>query len=153
MSNALWFLLGLVLGLLLAFAIGWFLWGRGAKEREESLRADLAKARAEVERLTALLGEKEATTGRAAPAAVAPDNLELIEGIGPKVSQLLREQGITTFAQLAVTEVGRLERILRGANLPMLDPRTWPEQARLAAEGKWDALKALQEELKGGRRV
>lgn len=153
MNNALWFLLGLVLGLLLAFAIGWFLWARGAREREESLKADLAKARAEVERLTALLGEKGIATGRAAPAAVAPDDLELIEGIGPKVSRLLREHGITTFAQLATTNVGHLERILREANLPMMDPRTWPEQARLAAEGKWDALKALQEELKGGRRV
>ena len=34
----------------------------------------------------------------------------------------------------------------------MIDPSTWPEQASLAAAGEWDALQALQDELKGGRR-
>jgi len=142
MSNALWFLLGLILGLLVAFAIGWFLWRRRMKE-----------AQAEVERLAALLREKEAAEVQAVPPAAGPDNLELIEGIGPKISRLLQEAGITTFTQLAATDVSRLEHILREANLAMVDPRTWPEQARLAAEGRWDALKALQDELKGGSRV
>ena len=27
---------------------------------------------------------------------------------------------------------------------------TWPKQAKLAAEGKWDELAALQEKLDGG---
>jgi len=33
----------------------------------------------------------------------------------------------------------------------MHDPTTWPQQADLAANGKWDELKVLQDELNGGR--
>jgi hypothetical protein len=32
-----------------------------------------------------------------------------------------------------------------------MNPGTWPKQAELAAEGKWDELKAWQEELDGGK--
>jgi len=88
------------------------------------------------------------------PAALAPDDLTRIEGIGPKISSLLQAAGITTFAQLAATDVSRLKKILAEARLTALaDPTTWPEQASLAAAGKWEALKRLQSELKGGRRV
>lgn len=92
---------------------------------------------------------------REAPAAEtpAPDDLEHIEGIGPKISGLLRAAGITTFAQLAASDVSRLEQIVMGAGITIADPATWPEQARLAAAGRWNELEVLQEELKGGRRV
>jgi hypothetical protein len=33
-----------------------------------------------------------------------------------------------------------------------MDPQGWIEQARLAAQGDWEGLKKLQDELKGGRR-
>jgi predicted flap endonuclease-1-like 5' DNA nuclease len=83
-----------------------------------------------------------------------PDDLTRIEGIGPKISSLLQAAGITTFAQLAATDVNRLKQILADASLSALaDPTTWPEQASLAAAGQWEALETLQGELKGGRRV
>ena len=83
-----------------------------------------------------------------------PDDLTRIEGIGPKISTLLQAAGITTFGQLAAAEVSHLEQILEEADLAALaNPDTWPEQARLAAAGQWDALEALQSELKGGQRV
>lgn len=89
-----------------------------------------------------------------AQAPAAPDDLKVIEGIGPRIATLLQSAGITTFAQLAQTEVSRLEQLLVEANLRRLaDPATWPEQARLAAAGDWEAFKALTEQLKGGRRV
>lgn len=81
------------------------------------------------------------------------DDLKRIEGIGPKISTLLRTAGVTTFAQLATTDVSRLDEILREAGITIADPTTWPEQASLAAGGEWDALETLQAELKGGRRV
>ena len=91
-----------------------------------------------------------------APAPATPraaDDLTRIEGIGPKISGLLREAGISTFAQLAMTTTERLEKIIADADLSALaDPTTWPAQARMAAEGEWERLDALQEELKGGRR-
>ena len=81
------------------------------------------------------------------------DDLELIEGIGPKIAAILKEAGIATFAQLAKEEPGNLKSILEKAGLRLGDPTTWPEQAKLAAEGNLEGLKALQDRLKGGRVV
>jgi NADH-quinone oxidoreductase subunit I len=89
-----------------------------------------------------------------AQAPTGPDDLKVIEGIGPRIAALLQSAGITTFAQLAQTEVSHLEQLLVEANLRrMADPTTWPEQARLAAAGDWETFKALTEQLKGGRPV
>jgi predicted flap endonuclease-1-like 5' DNA nuclease len=85
-----------------------------------------------------------------------PDDLKLIEGIGPKISAVLQAAGILTFAQLAETRVDRLHQILQEANpnlLRLADPTTWPEQAGIAAKGDWEALEQLQAMLKGGRRA
>ena len=87
------------------------------------------------------------------PAPPTPVDLKRVEGIGPKISGLLQAAGITSFAQLAATDASQLRRILREAGITIADPTTWPEQAALAASGKWDALAALQAGLKGGRRV
>jgi large subunit ribosomal protein L21 len=86
-------------------------------------------------------------------ASAAADHLTRIKGIGPKISSVLQGAGITTFADLAATDVSRLEQILTDAGIRMANPETWPEQASLAEAGQWDALKAMQSELKGGRRV
>lgn len=78
--------------------------------------------------------------------SASPDDLERIRGIGPKIASVLQEAGITTFAQLADSEVDEIRQILGSAGprlLQLTDPTTWPEQAELAAEGKWEALDAL----------
>ena len=96
--------------------------------------------------------EREASPGEAS--ATVADDLTRIEGIGPKISGLLQRAGISTFEQLAGTGVDRLEQILADADLAGLaKPGTWPEQARLAAQGEWERLETLQHELKGGRRA
>lgn len=84
--------------------------------------------------------------------APRPENLERIEGIGPKVADLLKNAGITTFAALAETDVERLNQILDEADLQMMDASSWPQQAALAAAGDWEAFDKLTAELKGGRR-
>ena len=84
---------------------------------------------------------------------VEPDDLKKIEGVGPKVSSLLNQAGIFTFQQMVDTGALKLESILDEAGLQMINADTWPEQAKLAAAGDWDALEALQDELKGGRRA
>lgn len=83
----------------------------------------------------------------------APDDLIRLEGIGPKVNRLLRDAGITTFVQLAQTDMKTLNDILDANDLQFMDPSSWPQQASLAAEGKTKELQALQAKLKGGRRV
>ena len=84
---------------------------------------------------------------------ISPDDLKKIEGIGPKISEILTKAGIATYAQLASSESERIKEILAeaGSRYKMHDPTTWPKQAGLAAEGKWDELKALQDELQGGK--
>lgn len=80
------------------------------------------------------------------------DDLTIIEGIGPKTATVFQQAGISTFVQLAETDSSELNRILESAGLHLGNPATWPEQARLAAAGNWEALEALQASLKGGRR-
>jgi predicted flap endonuclease-1-like 5' DNA nuclease len=90
------------------------------------------------------------------PGGPRVDDLKIVEGIGPKIAAVLRDAGVTTFAQLASVDPERLRQILRDRDpnlLRLADPTTWPEQARLAAEGEWEALAGYQQELKGGRRV
>ncbi len=81
------------------------------------------------------------------------DDLKIVEGIGPKVSGLLNAAGIMNLSQLAEAEVSQLREILDNASLRFLDPTTWPEQARLAAEGQIEKLEAFQKSLKGGRKT
>jgi hypothetical protein len=95
---------------------------------------------------------KAAPVKEVAPAApVEPDKLAKIEGIGPKVASVLGAAGIQTFAQLAGTDVGKLEEILAANKLQMMKPGSWPQQAQLAADGKWEELQVLQDELSGGK--
>ena len=94
-----------------------------------------------------------ATTAKAAPKAAKGDDLGKVEGIGPKIAEHFNAAGINTFAELAATSVERLQEILNeaGPNYASHNPGTWPKQAELAAAGKWDELKAWQDELDGGK--
>jgi large subunit ribosomal protein L30 len=88
--------------------------------------------------------------------SLAPDTDDItrIEGIGPKIAEVLRDAGIATFAQLAATSADQLRAILQPQpRLRMADPTTWPEQARLAAAGQWEEFNQLTSQLRGGRQV
>lgn len=105
------------------------------------------------ERITSQSAEQVSDSDEAESVQNLPkDNLQLIEGIGPKIAEVLEAAGITTFAQLAATTVEELQTILE-EKVRIFYPDTWPEQAALAAEGKMEELKALQDQLEGGRRV
>ena len=83
------------------------------------------------------------------------DDLTRIEGVGPKVASLLNEQGIHSYAQLSKAQSSRLHALLQAAgptyHLADTSAETWPEQARLAAQGRWQELLSLQDELKSAR--
>ena len=95
----------------------------------------------------------KATAKPAAKVAANPDDLKKIEGIGPKIAQLLNEKGIYTFEDLSKAKKATLTAVLAdaGSRFKMHDPTTWPKQAKLAAGGEWDKLTKLQDELKGGK--
>jgi small subunit ribosomal protein S6 len=88
-------------------------------------------------------------------APAAKDDLKKIEGVGPKIESLLHDAGILTYAQLAASEVDKIKEILAaaGSRFTMHDPTTWTQQAQMAADGNWDSLKSLQDELQGGKAV
>jgi len=92
---------------------------------------------------------------KAPKAAKKVDDLKLIEGVGPKAAEALVEAGITTFSKLAKTSADAVKAILEASEskLSHLDPTTWAQQAQLAADGKMDELKKLQDELNGGKAV
>ncbi len=116
----------------------------------------LAKSRTDLEECRELARKSEGSV--AAPAALAdldaePDDLKVVDGIGPKIEGLLNAGGISTWARLAGTEVSVLQSVLdkAGPRYRIHDPGTWPRQAALAASGSWDELEEQQDRLKGGR--
>lgn len=119
-------------------------------EENESLKAQLASLSSESE-------ASKASFVAAAPAPSTvpptPDDLKIVEGIGPKIEELFNAAGIFTFKQLYNTPVDTLKQILvdAGSRFQIHDPSTWGEQARLADEGKMDELKALQDRLNAGK--
>lgn len=129
------------------------------REEEERRAKEAAKKEAAEKKEKPVAKKQEAVAEKATapkelPSSAQPDDLERIEGIGPKISSVLQAAGITTFAQLADMDPDRINEILQQADpkLPSLaDSSTWPQQAKLAASGKWAALERWQERLKGSR--
>jgi large subunit ribosomal protein L21 len=103
------------------------------------------------------IGGKSAVAAKPAAAKSATkakkDDLTIVEGIGPKIAELLIADGIVTFADLASAKVETLAEILAkaGSRFSTHKPDTWPQQAALARDGKMDELKALQDVLDGGK--
>ena len=90
---------------------------------------------------------------KAAKADKGADDLKKIEGIGPKIEQILHEGGITTFAQLAEADADTVKELLTaaGPRYAIHNPATWAKQAAMAVNGQWDELKELQDQLDGGK--
>lgn len=104
--------------------------------------------------------KKSAAVPAAAAAAIMfagkkfkTDDLKIVEGIGPKIEELLHAAGIKTWKALSETAASAIKEILdaAGPSFQIHDPGTWPDQARLADIGEWDALKILQDALDGGK--
>ncbi len=109
---------------------------------------------AELEAALAAQKAAPAPMATAAPkAAVAKDDdLEVVEGVGPKVNELLRGAGITTWRQLSNTSPDRIREILNagGERFRILNPNSWPKQAKLLADGDMDGFKKYADYLVAG---
>ena len=140
--GALWWIWLIIIIAIVIFLI-WMLFkpSETEKTKEEEKRTESKELKERTEEVIKKGEDKE-------------DDLKLIEGIGPKVSQILKEHGIKTFKDLSKKDPEDIKKLLESKGIRgIVDPTTWPEQAKLAAEGKWEELKKLQKELKGGRRV
>ncbi len=96
--------------------------------------------------------EKAAPKKEANTKADKADDLTKIEGVGPKAAEALEAAGLGTYTNLAQSEADKIKEILTEASSRMahLDPTSWPKQAQMAADGKWDELQEWQEKTKGG---
>ena len=86
--------------------------------------------------------------------ASVKDDLKKIEGIGPKIEEILNTAGIISYADLSNSGTDELKALLAtgGKRYQIHNPSTWAQQARLAASGKWDELQKWQDELSGGKK-
>ena len=91
----------------------------------------------------------EEASDNAEKAPAEADDLTKIEGIGPKIAEVLAQNGITTFAQLADAKDEDTQEMIKDVK-GNHRADTWNEQAALARDGKWDELKELQDKLDGG---
>lgn len=126
----------------------------------ESLNAQLKKVKNDLIICESERNILKAKGGAAKPATILfagvkykMDDLKIVEGIGPKIADLLVKAGISTWKALSETAPAKIKEILdaAGPNFQIHDPGTWPEQSRMADNGEWDALKKYQDELKGGK--
>ena len=79
----------------------------------------------------------KAKAAKAAPKSSIPDNLELIKGLGPKVNNMLKDLGVTSFAQVAswtAADVAEMDGKL-GAFAGRITRDNWVDQAQLLAAG------------------
>ena len=118
----------------------------GTKKAAPKAEAKTEKVEAKVEKVAEVKATKAKKSG---------DDLVIIEGIGPKAAEALVAAGIDTFVKLAAASAEDVKAILDASTnkVQHLDPTTWAQQSQLAADGKMDELKKLQDELNGGKAV
>jgi large subunit ribosomal protein L21 len=118
----------------------------GAKKAVPKAEVKTQKVEAKVEAVADVKAPKASKKG---------DDLKIIEGIGPKAAEALVAAGIDTFDKLAKASAASVKAILDASTSKVqhLDPTTWAQQSQLAADGKMDELKKLQDELNGGKAV
>ncbi len=120
----------------------------------------VSRKRKKKKRAMVVVATKKKTTSKKAAAkttsksttskATKADDFKKIEGIGPKIAKTLQEAGVKTFKELAKMTPEKISEVIsevRGNHVT----NTWPKQAELAAEGKWEELKAWQDKLSGGK--
>jgi len=92
-------------------------------------------------------------TKTAAISVIVKEDFTKVEGVGKKIEALLNKNKIYSYKQLSKSTITNLKAILESAGnkYSMHNPGTWPKQAKLAAEAKWEDLELLQKHLKGGK--
>tara|TARA_R100000935_G_scaffold27288_1_gene47369 strand:+ start:43484 stop:44194 length:711 start_codon:yes stop_codon:yes gene_type:complete len=126
---------------------------KAKKEEPKKKAAPKKEAKKAAPKAETKKAEAKAPAKKAAPKKSAKaDDLKKIEGVGPKAMEAMVAAGLDTFAKVAKAKPEKLAEILTEASSRMahLVTDTWPKQAKLAADGKWEELQELQDKLDGG---
>ena len=156
-----------LLSALLGYLLGKLLGGGGSHDDHNT---EIARLKAELDacRASKSSGSSMASSLAAGATAVAFDadaakaifgkrikenDLTVVEGIGPKIQELFHNHGVNTWRELSECSQGKCQSVLDsgGERFKIHNPGTWPEQARMAADGLWQKLWDWQEELDGGK--
>ena len=113
----------------------------------------LAAALKECKDNTPMMVAGTVDTGTNYAAILGEANLQIVEGVGPKIEGLLKDAGFKTWTDLGNASYDQLKAVLdaAGPRYRIHDPKSWAQQAKLAAEGKWDELIEFQKFLDGGK--
>jgi predicted flap endonuclease-1-like 5' DNA nuclease len=141
-----WFLLGLLLGWLLNWLLSQWL------KKDDDGNTTVHHAAAPVANTGWINGIDTVAAAAAGFSVKGQDDIIIIEGIGPKIKDLFNQNGVSTFTQVSKLSVAEMSAILDkgGPRFKMANPGSWAEQARLAANNQWMALKKLQDDLYAG---
>ncbi|WP_149273311.1 DNA polymerase Y subunit UmuC family protein [Pareuzebyella sediminis] len=84
---------------------------------------------------------------------ILENDLKIVEGIGPKIEAMFKNDGIKTWKDLSEMPVAGCQAILNkgGDRFKVHDPSSWPMQAKMCYEGKWAELFRWQEEHNHGK--
>jgi len=139
----------------------------GYTSKISSLEADLAACKASLSTPTPVTNVSSFAAGAATSAIafdggaaklvygkkIKQDDLTVVEGIGPKISGLFNNFDVKTWKDLSECTVDKCQEVLDsgGERYKIHNPGTWPRQAKLAYEGKWEELKKWQDSLDGGK--
>lgn len=153
-----WFLAGLLLGWLLNLLLSKLMGkdgssGSGGSTHNVSSRANAAYSGAAGAATAVMSGGADITKAAAAGFKIkGNDDIEIIEGIGPKIGDLFRENGAGSFDKVMNLSVPEMNSILEkgGSRFKLANPGTWAQQARLCYENRWPELQALQDKLSAG---
>ena len=123
----------IIIILLVAFVLGWFFHWFWARARVNSITTD--------------------KQNKGTFAKYSTDDLKIVEGVGPKIEELLKSHGVHNWKELSKSNTQSLKDILKkgGDRFAMHDPASWADQAALAVDGKWSDLAEYQDLLVGGK--
>ena len=132
------------------------------RTRYAALEAEVGRAREWEGRYRALETERDRMRAdlearyralQSGSAGPTPDNLMVIEGIGPKINAALINDGITRFVDIRDADEQRLRAAIKKAGMSFAPSvSTWAEQAGYLVEGDMDGFRRFVDHLSAGRR-
>lgn len=147
-SDLLFIVIALIIAALLGFLIGYFI------RKPKVIIREIPAEPAEIETGDEVTPFSAEMAKAVMGVNIKEDDLKIIKGIGPAIERLLKNNNVATWKNLAANSPEKLKSLMAtegGPRFRVHDTGTWPGQARMAYEGKWEELKEFQHEIIHGK--